>query len=90
MKEREERKGREVNKDSCVKIPRKKTCQGVGREEREGERECVREQRGSIMKYEFVCEKEWKEWRKSQQICERENTEKRKQCRKLTPLSFNV
>ena len=60
--------------------------------EREGEREreCVRDQREGIMKHEFMCEKEWKEWRKSQQICERENTENRKQCRKLTPLSFNV
>ena len=26
------------------------------------------------MKHEFMCEKEWKEWRKSLQICERENT----------------
>ena len=42
------------------------------------------------MKHEFLSEKEWKEWRKSQEICERENTEKRKEWRKLTPLSFNV
>ena len=54
------------------------------------ERKCVREKRERIMKHEFMCEKEWKEWRKSQQICERENTEKRKEWSQLTPLSFNV
>ena len=45
-------------------------------EEREKERGCLREQRGIIMKHEFMCVKEWKEWRKSQQMWGRK-TEKR-------------
>ena len=89
----ERKRGRERGRERETERERRE--RGREREEREGEREKrEREREGErgrgiregIMKHEFMCEKRWKEWRKSQQICERENTEKRKQCRKLTPL----